>query len=119
MDIYKKINPINRVGGDALDELKIRVCYDKGGYYGKRGVYAYIRPVHRDIVGNGLMTESCSVCGEMHENGFKMLLRELSRKSQKVEDEFASKIEAKADEIASLWNEYKHNDVADILRNAM
>ena len=119
MEIYKKINPINRAGSEALDELKIRVRYDKGGYYGRRGVYAYITPVHRDIVGNGLMTETCTVCGEIHESGFKMLLRELGRKSQKVEDESASKIEAKADEIATLWNEQKHTEVANILKAAM
>ena len=119
MDIYKKINPINRVGGEALDELKIRVRYDKGGYCGKRGVYAYITPVHREDRGNGFVSETCTLLGDTHESGFKMLLRELGRKSQKVEDEIASKIEAKADEIASLWNEHKHDDVADILRNAM
>ena len=48
-----------------------------------------------------------------------MLLRELGRKSQKVEDEIASKIEAKADEIATLWNEQKHTEVANILKAAM
>ena len=114
MDIYKKINPISRVGGEALDELKIRVRYDKGGYYGKRGVYAYIKPVHREKI-----SETCTLRGDTHESGFRMLLRELGRKSQKVEDEIASKIEAKADEIATLWNEQKHTEVANILRAAM
>ena len=119
MDIYKKINPINRVGGEALDELKISVRYDKGGYYGKRGVYAYIRPVHREDRGNGFVSEICTMLGDMHESGFRMLLRELGRKSQKVEDEIASKIEAKADEIATLWNEQKHTEVANIIKAAM
>lgn len=119
MDIYKKINPINRVGGEALDELKIRVRYDKGGYCGKRGVYAYITPVHREDRGNGFVSETCTLLGDTHESGFKMLLRELGRKSQKVEDEIASKIEAKADEIATLWNEQKHTEVANIIKAAM
>lgn len=119
MDIYKKINPINRVCGEALDELKIRVHYNKGGYYGKRGVYAYITPVHREGRGNGFVIETCTLLGDTHESGFKMLLRELGRKSQKVEDEIASKIEAKADEIATLWNEQKHTEVANILKAAM
>ena len=119
MDIYKKINPINRVGGEALDELKIRVRYDKGGYYGKRGVYAYITPVHREKISESIVSETCTLLGDTHESGFKMLLRELGRKSQKVEDEIASKIEAKADEIATLWNEQKHTEVANILKAAM
>ncbi len=119
MDIYKKINPINRVSGEALDELKIRVCYKKGGYNGKRGVYVYLTPVHRQDRGNGLACETCTLLGDIHESGFKMLLRELGRKSQKVEDEIAAKIEAKADEIATLWNEQKHTEVAKILRTAM
>lgn len=119
MDIYKKINPINRVSGEPLDELKIRVRYNKGDYYGKRGVYAYITPVHREYRGNGFSCETCTLLGDTHESGFKILLRELGRKSQKVEDEIASKIEAKADEIATLWNEQKHTEVANILKAAM
>jgi hypothetical protein len=119
MDIYKKINPINRVGGEALDELKISVRYDKGDYYDKRGVYVYIRPVHREGRGNGFVSETCTLLGDTHESGFRMLLRELGRKSQKVEDEIAAKIDAKADEIATLWDEQKHTEVANILRTAM
>lgn len=119
MNIYKKINPINRVGSEALDELKISVRYDKGGYYGKRGVYAYITPVHREKINGSFVSETCTLLGDMHESGFKMLLCELGRKSQKVEDEIASKIEAKADEIATLWNEQKHTEVANILKAAM
>ena len=119
MNIYKKINPINRVGSEALDELKISVRYDKGGYYVKRGVYAYITPVHREKISESFVSETCTLLGNTHESGFKMLLRELGRKSQKVEDEIASKIEAKADEIATLWNEQKHTEVANILKAAM
>ena len=115
MDIYKKINPIKRVGGEALDELKIRVRYDKGGYYGKRGVYAYITPVHREKINERSVIETCTMLGDMHESGFKALLRELGRKSQKVEDELAVKVETKADEIADLWNEYKHNEIYNML----
>lgn len=119
MDIYKKINPINRVGGDALDELKISVRYDKGGYYGKRGVYAYIRPVHREKINESFVSETCTMLGDIHECGFRKLLRELARKSQKAEDEIAAKIESKADEIATLWNEQKHTEVANILKAIM
>jgi len=119
MDIYKKINPINRVGGEALDELKISVRYDKGGYCGKRGVYAYIKPVHREKISESFVSETCTMLGDIHECGFRKLLRELGRKSQKVEDEIAAKIDAKADEIATLWNEQKHTEVANILRAIM
>ena len=120
MEIYKKINPINRVGGEALDELKISVVYNKGGYNSRRGVYAYVTPVHREKLNESIVSETCTLVGETHESGFRMMLRELGRKSQKVEDEIAAKIEAKADEIATLWNEQKHEEVANlILRTAM
>lgn len=120
MDIYKKINPINRIGGEALDELKIRVSYDKGGYNSRRGVYAYITPVHREKLNESIVSETCTLLGETHESGFRMMLCALNRKSQKVENEIAAKIEAKADEIANLWNEQKHEEVANlILRTAM
>ena len=116
MEIYKKINPIDRIGGEALDELKIRVRYDKGGYNSRRGVYAYITPVHREKLNESMVSETCTLLGATHESGFRMLLCELGRKSQKVENEIAAKIEAKADEIANLWNERKHDEVANLIR---
>lgn len=119
MVIYKKINPIERAGSEALDELKIRVIYNKGNYGGKRGVYAYITPVHREKIDESFVSESYTLLGDKHERGFSVLIRELKRKSPKVEDEIASKIEAKADEIATLWNEKKHTEVANILMTAM
>lgn len=111
MKTYRKINPIERVGGEPLDELKIRVDYNKDTYCGKRGIYAYFTPVHR-----GEYFETCTLCADIRESGFKMFLRELNRKSQKVEDELARKVEAKADEIAELWNECKFEEISKIVR---
>lgn len=82
-------------------------------------MYAYIKPVHREKISESFVSETCTMLGDIHECGFRKLLRELGRKSQKVEDEIAAKIDAKADEIATLWNEQKHTEVANILRAIM
>ncbi len=114
MKTYRKINPIERVGGEALDEIKIRVDYNKDTYCGKRGVYVYLTPVHR-----GEYFETCTMCASIYESGFKMLLRELGRKSQKVVDELSAKIETKADEIASLWDKMAFEEIGKVIRNAI
>ena len=116
--IYKKINPIQLDDNDSpLDELKIRVEYNKGGYNSKRGVYAYINPVHREVSEYGCRWEKSVPLGFTQICGFRMLLRELGRKSQKTEDELSAKVLEKADEMAKLWDEEKFEDVIKILRS--
>ena len=110
MKTYVKINPIERVGGEPLDELKIRVEYVKDMLNGKRGVYAFFTPVHR-----GEYFETCTLCADIRESGFRMFLRELNRKSQKIEDELSEKVIEKADEIAGLWNEKSLKKSAKLL----
>jgi hypothetical protein len=118
MTTYKKINPIERTGGEALDELKIKVTYDKGGYNTKRGIHAYITPVHRTNR-DGFCVESCTLLGDSRECGFRVCLRELGRKSQKVEDEIANKVEQLADEIVSRWDKGERQTLAIFIMNAV
>ena len=114
MKTYVKINQIERVGGEPLDELKIRVEYVKDMLNGKRGVYAFFTPVHR-----GEYFETCTLCADIRESGFRMFLRELNRKSQKIEDELSEKVIEKADAIAGLWNEKRFEEIGKIVRIAI
>ena len=117
MVIYKQINPIERAGSTPLNELKIRVDYTKGGYNYKRGIYAYITPVHREQV-SGCNIDSCSLLGDVRESGFKVCLREMARKSQKVEDQITAAVESHADEIVEHWNNGDYPAISRLLLSA-
>ena len=106
MNFYQAINPIERAGSDALNELKVSIRYDKGGinYFNgipnKRGVYVHFHPVHR---GNGF--ESCTcLSADKKESGFKIFVRELGRMSQKQMDDVAKRIEPMIGDFAEKWN---------------
>lgn len=114
---YKKINPIKVDEKLTLDELKVDVHYNKGGYNSKRGVYVYVTPTHREDRGNGFTSEVAIPIGYTKTSGFRTCLRELGRKSQKVEDEISAKVFEQADKMAELWNEEKFEDVVSILRS--
>lgn len=114
MAIYKQINPIERAGSEPLNELKIKVAYTKGGYNSKRGIYAYIIPVHRQQVAGGNI-ESCTLLGEVRECGFKVCLREMARKSQKTEDQITAAVESQADKIVEHWNNSDYHAISRLL----
>jgi len=114
MKIYKNINPIERVGGEPLNELKLNVRYSKDI---PRGIWIDVKPVSRTTI-NNVVIESCTFCSNRRENGICVFKKPLNRKSAKAEEEIAAKLSEKADEIASLWNESKFDDVVSIL-NAM
>ena len=117
MAIYKQINPIERAGSEPLNELKIKVAYTKGSYNSKRGIYAYIIPVHRQQVAGGNI-ESCTMLGEVRECGFKVCLREMGRKSQKVEDQLTAAVESQADKIVEHWNNSDYHAISRLLLSA-
>ena len=114
--VFAKLNsPIIRSGcRDALDELKIMVDYQKAGYnyfsgnFNEGGVYVYFTPVHR----SGMIT-SQSLLGELHECGYKILLKPLNRKSQKQINLMAEKVIPHAQEIADLYCVAKHREIYD------
>ena len=83
--IYVRMKkPIVRPQLDTLDELRVRVDYQKGGYnyytgnVESNGVYVYLTPVHRV---NGIVSQT--IDGNIHNSGYKVLIKELGRKSQK------------------------------------
>ena len=97
---------------DTLDELKICVDYQKGGYsyftgdVEEGGVYVYLTPVHRN---NGIV--STTIDGNMHNSGYKILLKELGRKSQKQINIAAELVLPYADQIADYYSEGQHQAV--------
>lgn len=102
---------------DTLDELKIRVDYQKGGYnyytgeLESNGVYVYLTPVHRN---NCII--STTIDGNMHNSGYKVLIKELGRKSQKQINLVAEAVFPKAEQIADYYSERQHQAVLVLLK---
>jgi len=109
----------NNKGLDDLDELRIRVEYQKGGWNiftgdsENGGVYVYVTPVHR---GNCFV--STTIDGNIHNMGYKILLKELGRKSQKQIDIATERIMPFAEVIADNYGEGNHKQVYNIIKNA-
>jgi len=111
--------PIVRGGHlDTLDELRINVDYQKGGcnwFTGdmeSNGVYVYLTPTHRN---NGCVSQT--IDGNMHNSGYKILVKELGRKSQKQIDLAAEKVMPYAQQIADLYSDRKHQDVYNLIKS--
>lgn len=112
--------PINSAGGTTKNELKIKVDYQKGGVnyfsgnYSDSGVFVYLTPVHR---GNGF--EGFSITGKQHIDGYKILLKQINRKSQKQIELAAAKVLPYAQQIADLYSDMKHQDVYNLIKSIM
>lgn len=102
---------------DTLDELKICVDYQKGGYnyytgeLESNGVYVYLTPVHRTNWSVG-----STIDGNMHNSGYKVLIKELGRKSQKQINLVAEAVFPKAEQIADYYSERQHQAVLGLLK---
>ena len=117
--IYVELNnPINSGGGSILNELRIKVDYQKGGVnyfsgnYSDSGVYVFLTPVRR---GNGF--ESSVITGSQHTSGYKILLKQINRKSQKQIELAAAKVLPYAQQIADLYSDMKHQDVYSLIKS--
>lgn len=114
---YYGIEPIAIAGSSALNELEISVDYDKGGWncfngnIDKRGVYVYLKPLHR----SGGVTQSVML-GSRVESGFKVFVKELGRMSQKQVDNIASKVFAMGKEIAEHYDNRDFAKIASMIR---
>ena len=116
--IYVKMKkPIVRPQLDTLDELRVRVDYQKGGYnyytgnVESNGVYVYLTPVHRV---NGIVSQT--IDGNIHNSGYKVLIKELGRKSQKQINLVAEAVLPKAEQIADYYSEGQHQAVLNLLK---
>lgn len=111
---------IDRPCSKPLNELRINVKYQKGGVnyfsgnYSDSGVYVFLTPVHR---GNGF--ESSVITGSQHTSGYKILLKQINRKSQKQIDLAAAKVLPYAQQIADLYSDMKHQDVYNLIKSIM
>lgn len=105
------------------DELEISVGYEKGGinYFNgtenKRGIYVYIKPVHR-----GQMSVSCLLLGNTYTCGYKFIVCETARKNSRKEDMIFSAIEADESlkiEIPKLYMMQDYQCITSKIRNAV
>lgn len=112
--IYKPLK--EKIGN--FKELCIEVFYSLGGmnYFSggvnRRGVYLLLKPVSR---GENGFTESMLMGGQ-RECGFKILLEELPRKSQKVIDKQFIKVEPLANQIADLYFENRNDEIVQLIK---
>ena len=102
---------------EPLNKLYIEVEYQKGGWScltgesSVSGVYVVLTPCSYE---NGVF--GTFVNGQMHTMGYKILLKEMGRKSQKQIDIAADLIIPHAQEIADYYSEGKHEDVYNFIK---
>jgi hypothetical protein len=110
--------PVITGAGSTLDKLRIKVDYQKGGinYFSgdicKSGVYVYITPCSYE---NGIVGQT--ITGKTHQDGYKILLKELNRKSQKQIDLAAGKIMPYAQQISDLYSDAKHREIYELIKS--
>jgi len=99
-----------------LKQLRIMVDYEKGGmnYFSgnvyESGVKVYLTPC---TVTNGIVTQT--ILGEQHACGYKVMLKQINRKSQKQIDVMAEKILPYAQQIADLYSDAKHQEIVKLI----
>ena len=111
--VYEKLKePIGK-----YSELKIEVDYDLGGPnyfsggYSKRGIYLYLKPISRSAT-----SEESTLMGGERESGFKVLLEELSRRSQKKIDLQFTKIKKVSKQICSFYYADENKQILSIIK---
>ena len=121
MSMHKKVfvdlkTPIAQAGGGELKQLRIMVDYEKGGMNSfsgnvyESGVKVYLTPC---TVTNGIITQT--IMGEQHVCGYKVMLKQINRKSQKQIDIMAEKILPYAQQIADLYSDAKHKEIVKLI----
>jgi len=112
--------PIISGGGSTLNKLRISVDYQKGGMnyftgdYEENGVFVYIQPCSYN---NGII--GTTITGKRQTDGYKILLKEIGRKSQKQIDLMAEKVMPYAQQIADLYSDMRHKDIYDLVKSAI
>ena len=109
--------PIISAGGNKLNKLRVMVDYQKGGInyfsgeFSKSGVFVYLTPCSYE---NGIV--GTTISGDINKDGYKILLKPLSRKSQKQINLMAEKIMPHAQELADLFEAKNHKGVFDLVK---
>ena len=118
--IYTAIEPI-KSGRDNYNELSIEVGYQKPDYnpfngkYENGGVYVYFKPIVRE---NGSW-RCMMVSGDTKTMGFKVMVKNLSRRSQKWLDIAHNAVEPIKERIAELYNKEKWDEIADLVKETV
>ena len=120
MSMHKKVfvdlkTPVKSASTE-LKQLRIMVDYEKGGmnYFSgnvyESGVKVYLTPC---TVTNGIVNQT--ILGEQHVCGYKVMLKQINRKSQKQIDVMAEKILPYAQQIADLYSDAKHQEIVKLI----
>ena len=110
--------PISTGTGSSLKQLRVMVDYEKGGinYFSgnvyESGVKVYLTPC---TLTNGVVTQT--ILGEQHVCGYKVMLKQINRKSQKQIDLMAEKILPYAQQIADLYSDARHQEVVKLIND--
>ena len=103
-------NPIQRADSSALDELRVSIDQDKGGFnyvygnYEECGVKIFFTPIHRER-----NIFSTTPLGDLVESGFKIHVFDAKRKSQKKIDKVANAIKPLLDKFGEIWGQTDFN----------
>lgn len=114
VDLKKPI----KTASSELNKLRVMVDYQKGGvnYFTgdicESGVYVYIIPCG---LTNGVVTQT--ITGKQHNDGYKILIKQISRNSQKQIDLAAEKVLPYAQQIADLYSDGRHEDVFKLIKS--
>jgi hypothetical protein len=106
----RKEEPLNKLKVE-IDYSKSGVSYLTGDYY-EGGVYAYLTPCRHENGVTGTFWD-----GKTHTMGYKILLKQMGRKSQKQIDIMADKILPYAQQIADLYSDGRHHDVVKLIND--
>ena len=121
--MHKKVfvdlnEPIKQRSGSELNKLRVMVDYQASGcnYFSgqmtRSGVYVYIIPCG---MSNGVITTV--ITGNQHNDGYKILIKQINRKSQKQIDLVAEKVFPYAQQIADLYSDGRHEDVFKLIKS--
>lgn len=118
--IYVDLKTPIKTTSQLLNKLRLNVDYQREGVnyftgdYNHGGVYIYITPcTHENGITGNVIT------GKQHCDGYKILLKEIGRKSQKQINLMAEKVLPYAQQIADLYSDARHQDVYNLIMSAI
>lgn len=117
--IYVELKtPVNVGNNKQLNKLRINVDYQKdhinyfNGDIEEGGVYVYITPCTYE---NGCV--GTVITGKQHNDGYKILVKEIGRKSQKQINLVSEKVFPYAQQIADLYSDARHQDIYNLIKS--
>lgn len=108
----------------VLDKLSVEIGYEKGGWscftgdLNDRGIYVYVRPTRieeHEFNGKTFVTRKTVISGNKKLNGFKVLIKPLTRKSEKQLDIIYNKVGKVIDEVVTAYVNEDYAKVAQLL----